>query len=176
MNMEYRLGTKRDLDAICSLIREAIGVMEKNGIDQWDEVYPARNDFEEDIRKQTLYLAFQGQELIALYSISRDCDDQYQNAQWENDGLSAIILHRFCVSPRFQNRGIGKLVLQHIEEQVRDLGYRSIRLDVFTGNPFAQKLYLHHGYVPRGYADWRKGRFALLEKELQETGKAPAMR
>ena len=56
MNIVYRLGTKHDLDAICLLIQRAINEMESHGIYQWDEIYPAREDFEEDIEKQTLYL------------------------------------------------------------------------------------------------------------------------
>ncbi len=166
MNIEYRLGTKQDLDAICSLIQQAIDEMERHGIYQWDDIYPARKDFEEDIEKKTLYLAFVEEKLAALYVISGECDEQYRNGQWKYDERSAFVLHRLCVSPFFQNQKIGKTVLQHIEEQVKDMGYNSIRLDTFTENPFAQKLYLHSGYESRGYADWRKGRFDLMEKKL----------
>ena len=42
----------------------------------------------------------------------------------------------------------------------------SVESDVFTENPYAIKLYEKAGYVKRGYADWRKGRFALMEKKL----------
>ena len=66
----------------------------------------------------------------------------------------------------YQNQGMGKKILTNIEEQVRSMGYESVRLDVFTGNPFALKLYDKSGYETRGYADWRKGRFALMEKKL----------
>ena len=51
--MEYRLGTRQDLDAICELIKLAIEEMERHGIYQWDDVYPARADFEEDIDKNS---------------------------------------------------------------------------------------------------------------------------
>ncbi|MBR3516683.1 MAG: GNAT family N-acetyltransferase [Lachnospiraceae bacterium] len=164
--MEYRIGTLQDLDAICQLIRDAVEEMERHGIHQWDEVYPARADFEEDIRKNNLYLAYEEDTLAALYVISDECDEAYQNGAWKYEDASAYILHRFCVSPKFQNKGIGKKVLLYIEEQIRDMGYRSIRLDTFTENPFAQRLYRHNGYVQVGYADWRKGRFDLMEKKL----------
>lgn len=166
MNIEYRLGTKQDLDAICSLIQQSIDEMERHGIYQWDDINPARKDFEEDIEKKTLYLAYVEENFAALYVISGECDEQYRNGQWKYDERSAFVLHRLCVSPFFQNQKIGKTVLQHIEEQVKDMGYNSIRLDTFTENPFAQKLYLHSGYESRGYADWRKGRFDLMEKKL----------
>ncbi len=166
MNIEYRLGTKQDLDAICLLIRQAIDEMEKHGIYQWDEIYPARKDFEVDIEKQTLYLAYSGEKLVALYVISGECDEQYKNGMWKYDEKNSYILHRFCVSPLFQNKGIGKAVLLHVEEQIKEMGYKSVRLDTFTENPFAQNLYLHNGYESRGYANWRKGKFDLMEKKL----------
>jgi len=57
-------------------------------------------------------------------------------------------------------------VLLHIEEQIKNMGYLSIRLDVFSENPYALKLYEKNGYEKRGHADWRKGRFFLMEKTL----------
>ena len=166
MNIEYRLGTKNDLDDICLLISQAIARMEEQGIYQWDDIYPAREDFKEDIKKNTLYLAYIDDSLAALYVISGECDDQYDNAEWRYDEKSAYILHRFRVSPDFQNKGIGKAVLMHVEEQIKNMGYESVRLDTFTENPFAQKLYLNKGYESRGYANWRKGKFDLMEKKL----------
>ena len=166
MNIVYRLGTKQDIDAICLLIQQAKYEMESHGIYQWDDIYPERKDFEEDIDKQTLYLAYLNDNLVALYVISDECDEQYQNGQWRYDEKTSYILHRFCVSPVFQNQGIGKTVLHHVEEQIKAMGYQSVRLDTFTENPFAQRLYLHNGYESRGYASWRKGKFDLMEKKL----------
>ena len=97
--------------------------------------------------------------------ISNESDEQYNNAKWLF-GDSYYVLHRFCVDPKMQNKGVGKTVLSHIEEQIKDMGYKSVRLDTFTKNPFAQRLYRHNGYESRGYADWRKGRFDLMEKAL----------
>lgn len=164
--LEYRKGTKKELDAICSLIKDAIAEMEKHSIYQWDEIYPTRTDFEDDIDNNNLHVVFNEDRLVAFYVISGEYDEQYDNASWKYDGDSAYILHRFCVSPKVQNQGIGKTVLNHIEDQIKDMGYQSVRLDTFTENPFAQRLYRHNGYEPRGYADWRKGRFDLMEKKL----------
>ncbi len=163
--MIYRLGTMQDLDGICNLVKNAIVEMEKNDIYQWDEVYPARYDFEDDIRKNSLFVVYEDDELAAFYVISDESDEAYNNAKWLY-GDSYYVLHRFCVSPNMQNKGVGKKVLLHIEEQIKDMGYKAVRLDTFTENPFAQRLYRHNGYEARGYADWRKGRFDLMEKAL----------
>ena len=53
----------------------------------------------------------------------------------------ACIIHRLCVSPEVQNRGIGKIVLNHIENQLQNIGFESVRLDVFSENPYAISLY-----------------------------------
>lgn len=165
--MEFRRGTIEDLDHICCLIESAIKRMEAQGIHQWDEVYPSREDFVHDIINGILYTVTENNRLIAIYVISTEYDPQYSNGKWECDGETACIIHRLCVAPEVQNRGIGRKLLSHIEDQLRNKGFESVRLDVFSENPFAIRLYEKSGYIRRGHADWRKGRFWLMEKKLQ---------
>lgn len=164
--MEYRPGKMDDLDRICSLIASAIKKMENQGIHQWDDVYPAREDFASDIQKETLYTVTENDMLVAIYVISRECDPEYLNGKWNYNDETACIIHRFCVSSEIQNQGVGKAVLVHIEKQLMELGFESVRLDVFSENPHAIRLYEKSGYKRCGYADWRKGRFWLMEKKL----------
>ena len=164
--MEFRQGTIDDLNNICSLIAAAIKTMEAQGIHQWDEVYPSREDFVHDIINGILYTVTENNRLIAIYVISTEYDPQYSNGKWECDGETACIIHRLCVSPEVQNRGIGKIVLNHIENQLQHIGFASVRLDVFSENPYAISLYKKSGYKRCGYANWRKGRFWLMEKKL----------
>ncbi|SFD04380.1 GNAT family N-acetyltransferase [Butyrivibrio sp. YAB3001] len=165
--MHYRLATMGDLTEICSMIEAAKQLMAEQGIEQWDEIYPVCEDFEEDIKKETLYLAINDDLLAAIYVISEEFDDEYLKCEWENK--KPCIIHRFCVSPVFQHNGIGNAVLSHIEKQLIEAGYDSVRLDVFTQNPYALRLYEKNGYVQRGIADWRKGRFLLMEKKLDRS-------
>lgn len=165
-SIKYRLGKLEDIETITVLIQEAIKEMEKHDIYQWDEVYPTAKDFEADIKKENLYVAEENEKIVALYVISGESDEAYNNAEWKYPRETSLVLHRFCVSPGFQNRGIGKKVLNKIESQIKSMGYDSVRLDVFTKNPYAQKLYRNNGYEVRGFAEWRKGRFDLMEKKL----------
>ena len=166
--MEYRLAKKSDIDDVFSLIKAAIVRMETDGIYQWDDIYPTKSDLMNDVDNKSLYLAIDDVKVAAIYVISKEADAAYKNAKWQYSDESAYVLHRFCVSPDYQNKGIGKAVLAHIEEQIHEMGYESVRLDVFTKNPYAQKLYRKSGYQVRGYADWRKGRFDLMEKKLEK--------
>lgn len=164
--MEYRLAKTSDIDDVFALIKAAIVQMEADGIYQWDDIYPTKEDFVNDTENESLYLAIDGANLAAIYVISGESDEAYKTAKWQYNDETAYILHRFCVSSDYQNKGIGKEVLAHIEVQIREMGYETVRLDVFTENPYAQKLYRKSGYQVRGYADWRKGRFDLMEKKL----------
>ncbi len=164
--MQYRPGRKEDLDEIVRLVGKAIEHMERQGIYQWDKYYPAKEHFIDDIDKDSIYVAVEDDKIIAVYVINQECDEEYHEWEWKNPQESACIIHRFCVSPDHQNRGIGSEVLSHIEEQAKSLGYSSIRLDVFSNNPSALRLYDKNGYEKRGYADFRKGRFYLMEKTL----------
>lgn len=76
------------------------------------------------------------------------------------------MIHRLCVSPDFQNKGIAQTTLVHIELELKSLGIKAIRLDVFCKNPYAMKLYANSGYHRVGIANWRKGKFLLMEKLL----------
>lgn len=164
--MNYRKGILSDIEPICLLFEAAKEDMIQNGIDQWDSIYPTKADFIEDISKGTLYVAENDTAIIGVYVISEESDDAYRKCCWRSKGETACILHRLCVDPRYQKHGIGKQILLHIESQAKEMCYDSIRLDVFTQNPHAINSYRKQHYEERGFADWRKGRFLLMEKTL----------
>ena len=81
-------------------------------------------------------------------------------------GTNFILIHRICVNPKFQNKGIATQTLKYIETYCKTNGYGTIRIDCFTDNPYSLKLYDKAGYLVVGYANWRKGKFELREKRL----------
>lgn len=165
--MEFKKATENDITEICSLIKNAIDVMEKNNIHQWDELYPTKEDFLDDINSGNLYEGIANGKIAVIYVLNKLQDPAYFTADWSYHGENFCIIHRLCVNPEFQNLGIAKQTLSHIEEVLKQNGVESIRLDVFTENPFALKLYEKADYRKTGTADWRKGKFFLMEKILK---------
>ena len=166
MDLQYRLASMADLDDAFALIRRGVSNMINNGIYQWDEIYPSRDDLKTDIEKGQLYLGFCGSLPAVIFVINREYDPEYDDGVWQYTGEDYRVVHRLCVDPNFQNRGIARRALLYVEELLKSQGIKAIRLDTFTQNPFALKLYAGLGYKTAGYADWRKGRFVLLEKVL----------
>ncbi len=164
MDILYRQAGMADLDAVALLAQQAAGRMARLGIDQWDELYPVREDFEQDIRRGELTVGMAGDELVVIYVINREYEPEYELAKWKSPDKPFCILHRLCVNPVFQNQGIARRTMEHIERETAAQGRQAIRLDVFSQNPYALKLYQNCGFEKVGTAKWRKGEFYLMEK------------
>ena len=140
--------------------------MEKNNIHQWDEIYPDKAILEEDINKNLMYIGKIDNSIAVCFVLSEECDEEYKNGAWKYPDARFNVIHRLCVNPEFQNKGIATETMKYIENICKSEGYDSIRLDCFTENPYSRKLYDKAGYSVVGYADWRKGRFELREKKI----------
>lgn len=165
-NLKFQKGNKKDADRIYELFSMGIMEMTANGIHQWDEIYPNRNDIDEDLEKEELFVGMSGNEIAVAYVLNKECDEQYLTGKWLLDTEDYIVIHRLCVHPNFQRKGIGKRTLQHIEETAKQQGIRAIRLDAFSQNPYALKMYEALGYTVVGEVNFRKGKFFLMEKVL----------
>lgn len=166
MALNFRKGKEKDLDEVAALFQRAILYMTRQGIPQWDEVYPDREILRQDIEKQQLYVGVWEDRIVSVYVLNREYEPEYNTGDWTYRGEEYRVIHRLCVDPCVQNQGIGRNTMEHIEEELTQQGLKSIRLDAFTRNPYALRMYERLGYQTVGHADWRKGRFYLMEKLL----------
>lgn len=164
--IDFRKANKADISEIIQFVNNAKIVMESQGIFQWDEIYPTVEDFEEDFKNDYLYVGEVEGKLAVVFVLNQLSDEEYKNGKWEHPEKSYIVLHRLCVNPEFQNKGLGRTTMLHIENLLKSQGIEAIRLDAFTENPFSLKMYNRLGFKTVGFADWRKGRFCLMEKYL----------
>ena len=162
MQIEYRIARLEDLEEICKLVQDAVMKMIQQNIFQWDEVYPDEEILRCDIEKKQLYAGIFDGHIAVIFVINQECEDEYKNGKWKHADQPFCVIHRLCVNPVFQNRGIGRTTMQYIENEVLSRRIQTIRLDVFAKNPFALKLYDNLGYSSVGYADWRQGKFYLM--------------
>lgn len=160
--LDVRQAIAEDFQPIMQLFQAAIAHMLKNGIDQWDELYPAAAD----IAAGEMYICMQGGEMASVFVLNRQADEQYADCDWQLDEQGSMVVHRLCVHPCCQGRGIGGGTVQALEQLARQKGARSIRLDAFSQNPAALRLYQRAGYSKTGVGNFRKGMFYVFEKEL----------
>ncbi len=166
MDIEIRKATIQDIDSICRIIRSAVLTMEEAGIHQWDEIYPTRDDFMNDIKDGYLSIGSLQGEMAVVFAVNQECEPEYADGAWEYPERKFCVLHRLCVDPRFQNKGIARSIVEYVEESALKQGFAAIRLDAYSENPYALRLYDNMDYHRVGTATWRKGLFYLMEKRL----------
>ena len=153
-------------DAIMKLIARATATLDEKGIPQWDEIYPDRTTIARDIDNGTLYGLLDEDTIAGILVLNENQDREYDDVTWELDDEKPLVLHRLCLSPDYQGKGLSKVMMGFVEDYARGNGYRSIRLDAFTLNPISLSLYRSLGFVARGEVRFRKGRFICFEKIL----------
>ena len=167
MELEFRRAGTDDLDALVALYGAAAQDMREKGIDQWDEYYPDREILAEDVESGDMTLGLLDGQLACAYVVNREYEPEYELGAWEHTEGDFCVLHRLCVNPEMQGRGLARQAMARMEKNARDQGFDSVRLDVFSQNLHAQRLYERLGYKRTGEVRFRKGIFYLLEKGLQ---------
>ena len=166
MELEFRRAGTDDLDALVALYGAAAQDMREKGIDQWDEYYPDREILAEDVESGDMTLGLLDGQLACAYVVNREYDPEYELGAWEHTEGDFCVLHRLCVNPQLQGRGLARQAMARMEKNARDQGFDSVRLDVFSQNLHAQRLYERLGYRRTGEVRFRKGIFYLMEKKL----------
>ena len=166
MELEFRRAGTDDLDALVALYGAAAQDMREKGIDQWDEYYPDREILAEDVESGDMTLGLLDGQLACAWVVNREYDPEYELGAWEHTEGDFCVLHRLCVNPEMQGRGLARQAMARMEKNARDQGFDSVRLDVFSQNLHAQRLYERLGYRRTGEVRFRKGIFYLMEKKL----------
>ena len=102
MNITFRKAIHTDIQEIVTLVAEAIQAMEAHRIFQWDDLYPTKEDFLEDIRKEELYVGMVHERIAVIYALNQECDDAYHAVKWSLPESNYFTIHRLCVKPCFQ--------------------------------------------------------------------------
>jgi ribosomal protein S18 acetylase RimI-like enzyme len=124
--------------------------MEKIGIFQWNEEYPSREAFENDISRKELYVLKSENTLIGCITITTYMDEEYVPIKWLTPNENNVYIHRLAVDPKFQGKGYAQMLMNFAENYALENKYISIRLDTFSKNKRNQKFYAQRGYQKLG--------------------------
>jgi ribosomal protein S18 acetylase RimI-like enzyme len=130
---------------VMRILTLCVGHLRSHGIQQWDDTYPNLEAVESDARSQSLFLARENGMCVGAVGLNEEQPAEYASLQWVCDGR-ALIVHRLCVHPDWQRRGIGRYLMDFAEAFAKRCGFACIRLDAYTGNRRALALYRRRGY------------------------------
>ena len=142
-----RLAQKSDLDRVLQITRLCAREMESRKVFQWNQHYPDRQSFVNDIKNSELYVYCTKDMIIGCVSICSLMDEVYSKVAWKTNGKNSVYVHRLAVDPKHQQQGIGSKLMDFAENESKLNGIESMRLDTFSQNKVNQNFYEQRGYV-----------------------------
>ncbi len=156
MEIQYRLAGKRDIPQILSVIRQAQALIKKLGIGQWQDGYPNREVFEEDIRKEQCYVFAVQKQIAGVMVVSFEPEECYRflsGGTWDSEQPYGV-LHRIAVADSLRGIGLAGQMLELAEILCLQNGVSSLRVDTHEGNLPMRKFLKKHGFSLCGTVDY----------------------
>jgi ribosomal protein S18 acetylase RimI-like enzyme len=145
-----RKATNKDIDSILNITKACAKFMIDKGIFQWNEHYPNKLAFENDVLRNELYVIETKSEIIGCIVISTFMDEEYIPVKWLTSNNNNLYIHRLAIHPKHQGEGYAQKLMDFAEIQAKKTKASSIRLDTFSQNIRNQKFYELRSYKRLG--------------------------
>jgi ribosomal protein S18 acetylase RimI-like enzyme len=146
MSLHIRNATSQDIDSLLIITKACAQHMIEKKIFQWNEHYPNRAAFEQDVVRKELYVLLEANEIIGCIVISTLMDKEYKAVHWLSPDGNNLYIHRLAIHPKAQGKGYAQFLMDFAENYAIKNNYHSIRLDTFSKNLRNQKFYELRGY------------------------------
>lgn len=150
MELFYRKAVLKDLDQVMEAVEFSREVLRLQGNGQWQNGYPNKDDFLNDINNGRLFVIFEEgspDNVIAVCALTY-YEEEYHNlyeGKWLTD-LPYMVMHRVAIKEKYKGCGYGKLIFKLFEEQAKKEGYHSLRIDTHKGNDIMRHLISAAGF------------------------------
>lgn len=142
------LAQMTDLGQILKITQEAINFMKTMKFYQWNEDYPNKEIFTQDIFNQHLYLYKENDEILGFICINQNftplqCNSINFTKEFDEKSL---YLHRLAVGKNSQGKGVAQKLLYFCETLARQQNKSCLRADTLSLNIPMNKLFIKLGY------------------------------
>jgi protein-tyrosine phosphatase len=165
--VSVRRAVPADADAIVALRDDAARWQLSRGIRQWVPGEVSRDDVIGWLSGGRLYVAEADRELAGAVRLTWSDPEVWPGADEDDD---AAYVHALVSSRAPHARGVGRLLLAHVEGIAAAAGRSRMRLSCLHGNPPLERFYLGAGYTIVGRQDFPDhpgwDPVTLLEKQL----------
>lgn len=135
-----------DLNRIEELYKDCTLNLKERGIYQWDDRYPSISTYISSIRNKCQYIFEEDDTLIGSVILNESQSAEWDSVPWNYIDGKILIIHALAISPVVQGKGYGQKVLELCETHGANADYTVMRLDVFSENQVAIRLYEKNGY------------------------------
>lgn len=131
-----------NIDDIISIIDQAKTYLKSNNINQWQDGYPNKETFINDINNDCLYLVKEDNTVLSVFALT-NYDGNYDviyDGKWHSD-KAYVAVHRIAIDDKFKGRGVAKYIFDYVKDN-----YSYIRVDTHKDNLSMQKCLLKNGF------------------------------
>lgn len=166
----FRIGERKDIDAISQIYSDGANALKEDGVDQWQGVYLPTLEIDKFIEKDLFVLEIKG-EIVATACLIEGIDEDYENIEgmWHTKS-PYISIHKFATSNKFKRQGYGRLLMDEIYEYAKNKKM-DLRIDTHEDNLKMIKFIKSCGYSYCGIVYLNGGklkRFAYDRKYREE--------
>lgn len=151
--MRHRLAVLSDLDRIMEIVSDARAFLRKNGINQWQDRYPEREIFIQDIEKGGCYVFTDEDRIVGMISLVFSPEPSYLvvfGGNWLSKDKPYAVFHRSAVSSDSRGRGIAGEMMSYVEKKAKEKGLYSMRVDTHRDNKAMRRLLEKNAYIHCG--------------------------
>lgn len=167
--MKLIKSNKNDIPAIMKIIADAQQYLASLSIDQWQDGYPTIEQIELDIKNEDSYLVYDDNKIIGTTVFSINGEPTYNKIEGEwltkKDAQYGVI-HRLAVDDKYRKSGMAKFVFNQCENDLNNLGIKSMRIDTHRDNKGMQKILTSLGYQYCGIIILTSGAKRLAYEKL----------
>ena len=141
--MNIRKAKESDIQNIEAIYADARELMRDAGNPtQWGTAYPPLSQIIRDISEESLYLAEEGDEILAVFYYNECRDRTYDEieGEWLNDEPYAVI-HRIAISKSARGRGVAGECFDYCF-----MRHQNLRIDTHEQNAPMQRALLKNGF------------------------------
>tara|TARA_B110000046_G_scaffold120986_1_gene127605 strand:+ start:1309 stop:1818 length:510 start_codon:yes stop_codon:yes gene_type:complete len=148
MTYQFRQAETADGEHIWSLLQEAIQRRKEDGSNQWQDGYPNPDIIQKDIDQSQGFVLTESEHVIGYCAILINDEPDYERI--EGEWLSQedfVVFHRMAIAKEQAGKGLGKLMMQHIEQYAIDNNVLSVKADTNHDNPAMKNNFEKSGYT-----------------------------
>ena len=148
--MPVVMAREKDFLDVWFLLNRCTAEMNRQSMFHWNPSYPDAETILSDIQEESLYLYHVDGVCQGIIVLNQEQAREYKTIPWKNISGKILVVHRLAVHPLFQQKGIGKLLMEFAIEYARENEFDSMRLDVYRDHPAAGKMYRNLGFRETG--------------------------
>ena len=145
-----RKAKKKEIQEVLNITRACAKQMISEKIFQWNENYPSLDAFNNDLKRNELFVLISEKTVIGCITITSKIDKEYLPIKWLTPNKKNLYIHRLAIHPNFQGKGLARELMDFAENFATENDYSSIRLDTFSQNQRNQRFYELRGYKKLG--------------------------